>query len=174
MIDDKNLTPQTVSLVNVRTGDIYRYKEITVAADLNCTLTYSPVNPNLNLQDIQLSFDDLPEVHDVIREMEGNPDLVVAAIVVLGEEQEDEGCPVCEEMGDEESPENFEKHCQMYAERAHNMIVDAIRVGKLDEAIEAVVKLRNELPDEMVKRIGEITREHARKELYRAMVDGSL
>lgn len=174
MIDDKNLTPQTVSLVNVRTGDIYRYKEITVAADLNCTLTYSPVNPNLNLQDIQLSFDDLPEVHDVIRELAGNPDLVVAAIVVLGEEQEDEGCPVCEEMGDEDSPENFEKHCQMYAERIRNMVQNAVGVGELDEAIDAIEALRNELSDEMFKRISEIARDRAFDALKRVMAGGSL
>lgn len=174
MIDEINMTSQTYSLVNIVTGTIYRYKEITVDTEHNCTLTYSPIDPDSKLQDIQLSFDGLPEVQDIIHELSGNPNLVVAAIVVLDGEQKNEGCPVCEEMGDEDSPENFEKHCQMFAERIRNMVQDAVDVGELDEAINAIEALRNELPDVMFKRISEIIRERAHDALKRVMTGGSL
>lgn len=172
MVNAQDLTPQTITLVNEATGRIYRYKEITVAANHSCVLTYTPVDSSIRDGDIRLFFDSLPEVVDVIRELEGMMDsnLIVAAIVQLkessfDEEQECEGCPACEEL----TPENFEEHCQIFATDIHEVIEKGLKTDNIDEALQLADSMFEALPSAVRVRVVEISRERALENIREAL-----
>lgn len=159
MVNVENLIPQTISLVDEAKGRIYRYKEITVASDHSCVLTYTPVDSSIQ-DDIRLHFDSLPEVLDVIRELKGT-DLFVAAIVELKESSFDDDEQECEEV----TSENFEERCQKFAADIDEVLQVGIKTGNTGEALQLAGDILDALPSVIRVRVIEISRQRAIKKI---------